>query len=301
MNAPHPDSACAWAPRQTDATPIQWLSFATIFGPGVYALLIVYAAMHGVRAELTGPALYITVFTAIWFTAYALRRRIPRVAGFVRFMLPVLLYGAFYSGMHAMLAATGHPLIDARLAAIDRALFGTDPIAWLGNHGHPLLTDVLFLSYFSYYFGMPILLILMWRGNSERAFRTVLSSVVMGWYGALISYAIFPALGPNRSIPELLPSLHGWLPTTAWITTFLAANLPITVRDCVPSMHTGVTLLTLVFAFQYRRRFFRSYFLPGIGLILATMYTQQHYAIDVLLGVGAFAVIYGATTTFRLQ
>jgi hypothetical protein len=38
--------------------------------------------------------------------------------------------------------------------------------------------------------------------------------------------------------------------------------------------------------------YFRIFLLPGIGIIIATMYTQAHYVIDVLLGVAVAAVLY---------
>jgi hypothetical protein len=294
-------SASANAPAAASLSPLQWLSFATIFGPAVYALLIVYAILHGAVAAAFGPALYLALFTVVWSAAWALRRRVPRTAGFVRFMLPILMYGVFYVSVHTMLAATGHPLVDARLAAIDRALFGVDPIAWLGAHGHPPLTDLLYVCYVSYYLGMPVLLVLMWRGNAEKDFRMVLSAMVMGWYGVLMSYAVFPALGPERFFSGALPALRGWLPTTPAIQSLLHANLVPAVRDCVPSMHTAITLLTLVYAYRFQRRFFLAYVLPGIGVIVATMYIQQHYVIDVLLGVVAFGILYGLTSYFTPQ
>jgi membrane-associated phospholipid phosphatase len=39
--------------------------------------------------------------------------------------------------------------------------------------------------------------------------------------------------------------------------------------------------------------YFRIFLLPGIGIIIATMYIQAHYVIDVLLGVAVAAVLYG--------
>ena len=281
--------------------PRRWLSFGAVFGPGIYLLLIAYALFNGSTGHLAGPIGYVALFGLLWYASYAVRRRYPRTASFVRFMLPIVLYGAFYGQVHAMIAALRPQLIDETLAAIDRRIFGIDPIAWLGHHGHPLITDVLFLSYFTYYLGMPVLLILMWKNSPEHAFRTVLASLVICWYGALITYGMFPALGPNRFMPGSLPQLHGWLPTTEWIQTFLRMNLPNTVRDSIPSLHTAVTLLALTFAYQYQRRFFKLYLPPGIGLILATMYTQQHYVIDVFLGVITFALIYLLVTKLKLQ
>jgi len=270
----------------------QWLTFATIFAPAVYAILIADALLHGSTSGIAGPIAFIVLFTLLWLISYFTRLRYPRPASFLRFLLPIILYGLFYGQVHAMLAAARPATVDAGLAAIDRAIFGVNPIAWLGTHGHPIITDLLYISYFSYYFGMPVLMILMWHNSPEDDFRVALSAMVMGWYGALITYALFPALGPGRFMPGQMPALTGWLPTTGWIRSFLMVNLPDTVRDSVPSMHTGVTLLTLIFARRYQRKFFRISLIPGLGVIAATMYSQQHYVTDVVLGIIACGFIY---------
>ncbi|MBE0643760.1 MAG: phosphatase PAP2 family protein [Bacteroidetes bacterium] len=273
----------------------QWITFHAAFSLGVIVLLIVDALVHGSTAHVAEVARVTGLFVVIWLLAFAQRVRFPRTASFVRYLLPLVLYPAIYGMLHAMVTA-GRPsstyLIDSVLHHIDLTLFGTDPVAWLGNHGHPLLTDLLHLTYFSYYFGMPVLMILMFRGNRRDDFRRALAAMIMGWYGALITYALFPALGPSRWMADQLPVLHGLLPITAWVQAFLAANLNPAVRDCVPSMHTGVTLLTLVFAFRFQRRYFWLFLLPGLGIIAATVYIQAHYAIDVILGIAAAGVIY---------
>lgn len=294
----HPDSAIARSGNIRSLA--AWPMFAALFSAGVVLALIADALFRGSTAAV-GPVLgYLLAAAAIWLGAYLLRKHLPAVASFIRFFLPLILYGAFYTHVHAMMTAAHPYIVDDALAAIDRSLFGTEPIAWLGTHGHPLLTDILYLCYFSYYLGMPILLLLMWRRNREEDFRAALSAMAIGWYGALISYALFPALGPQRFMPSELPVLTGWLPTTPWIQSFLAGNLASNlVRDCVPSMHTGVTLLTLTFAWRFQRNYFFILLLPALGLIAGTMYLQQHYVIDVLLGIAAFGVIYVTVVTLK--
>jgi hypothetical protein len=275
------------------------MTFSSIFALGVILILLLDAVYHGAGREAIPVLAFSLVAIGVWFLAFWLRGRYPRTASFTRFFLHLILYGAFYASVHTMMTAARPAIVDAALVRIDLALFGANPNAWLGNHGFPLLTDFLYLSYFSYYFGMPVLLILMWRQNSESDFRPALSAMTIGWYGALISYLLFPALGPLRFIPHEMPALTGWLPTTPLIRSFLAANLTPAVRDCVPSMHTGVTLLTLAFGYRFQRMHFKLYVVPACGLIFATMYLQQHYVIDVLLGIVAFAAIYSFVAIFK--
>ncbi len=280
----------------------QWTSFAAVFALLVILLLIFDALMHGSTAHIAGVAGITAGFILLWYAAFRFRTRIPRTANFIRYMTPLLLYPVMYGIVHAMVTA-GRPsethLIDRVLLDIDIAIFGVNPIAWLGAHQHPLVTDLLYLAYFSYYLGMPVLMILMFRGSRLGDFRRALAAMVIGWYGALISYALFPALGPSRWMPDELPVLTGWLPTTEWIQGFLAANLAPAVRDCVPSMHTGVTLLTLMYAWRFHRTFFWIFLLPGIGIIAATMYIQAHYVIDVILGFIAAGTIYVLVERYR--
>jgi hypothetical protein len=277
----------------------EWTTFSSAFAFGVIILLVCISIVSGAGRETLPVIAFTTGAAGVWCLAYAFRGRFPAVADFIRFFLHLILYGAFYAYVHAMMAVAHPAVVDASLVRIDLAMFGTNPNAWLGNHGFPLLTDILYLSYFSYYFGMPVLLILMWRNNKEQDFRLVLSAMTIGWYGALLTYFLFPALGPQRFIPVELPALSGALPTTPWIRAFLAANLTPVVRDCVPSMHTGVTLLTLTFGYRFQRTHFKFYVAPACGLILATMYLQQHYVIDVLLGILAYAVIYSLVIVFK--
>jgi hypothetical protein len=282
----------------------QWASFPVLFALGVILTLMIDAALHGSTAYMAKVSGLTFLFGILWFAAYNTRLRWPRITSFIRFMTPILLYGIMYGDIHHMITAarpSAQYLIDDRLLAIDTIMFGVNPIAWLGNIYTPVLTDILYLSYFSYYFGMPVLMILMWRNSEESDFRRALSAMMIGWYGALITYTLFPALGPNRWMPEMLPQLVGALPTTHWIQGFLDMNLDPAVRDCIPSMHTGVTLLTLTYAFKYQRRFFWIFLLPGLGIIAATMYIQAHYVIDVMLGIVAAFTIFTLVEKYKPQ
>lgn len=280
----------------------QWSSFSAIFALCTILLLVVDALLQGSTAYIA-QVIFVTLgFFLLWLFAYFQRGHHPKTTNAIRYLLPIVLYPLLYGMIHAMITG-GRPsdmyLIDDALLNIDHAIFGLNPIVWLGNHQHPALTDALHLAYFSYYFGAPVLLVLMFRGNAIADFRRVLAAITIGWYGALVSYALFPALGPQRWMPAELPALEGWLPTTQWVQTFLEVNLVPDVRDCVPSMHTGVTLLTLFYARRYQKRFFWIFLFPGIGVIIGTVYTQQHYVIDVLLGALAAIVIFAAVEKFR--
>ncbi len=269
--------------------------FAPLFALAVITLLVADALLHGSSDGIANVTAMTSVFIALYILSWKFRHHYPRTSNAIRAFAPIVMYGLIYGFIHAVITGarpSDTHVVDAALLGMDEWMFGVNPIIWMGAHGHPMLTDLLYLCYFTYYFGMPVLLILMFRGNSAADFRRVQIVMTVGWYGALISYALFPALGPCRWIPDELPALTGLLPTTQWIQAFLDINLTPVVRDCVPSMHTAITLLTLVYARRFQPKYFRIFLLPGIGIIIATMYIQVHYVIDVLLGIAVAAVLY---------
>ena len=268
---------------------------APLFALAVITLLVADALWHGSTEGIAEVTAVTSVFIAAYSVSWKLRHRYPRTSNSIRAFAPIVMYGLAYGFIHAVMTGARPleaQLVDDALLRMDAWMFGGNPVLWLGRHAHPLLTDLLYLCYFSYYFGMPVLLILMFRGNRAEDFLHVQTTMVIGWYGALISYALFPALGPCRWIVDELPVLHGLLPTTEWIQAFLAANLVPAVRDCVPSMHTAITVLTLVYARRYQPAFFRIFLVPGIGIIVATVYIYAHYAIDVFLGLLVAGVLF---------
>ncbi|MAT38604.1 MAG: hypothetical protein CL946_03255, partial [Ectothiorhodospiraceae bacterium] len=258
------------APRELPATHLL-IPVITI------SLLVLYAIVQGAAQMVPHVTVGFGMFAAVWLIAYRLQPNLGRSSTFILYFLPFIMYGALYDPIHQMMTAANPSLVDPALIKIDEAIFGVNPNIWLRSVAVEYLTDVMYLSYFSYYFGMPVLLILMFLRSPEARFRKVLTAMLLGWYGALLSYQLFPALGPERFMTDYLAPLTGRFPTTEWIQGFLKGNLASHVRDCVPSMHTGVTMLTLIYGFQYQRTFFLIYVVPGSLLILSTMYLQQHY------------------------
>jgi membrane-associated phospholipid phosphatase len=55
-------------------------------------------------------------------------------------------------------------------------------------------------------------------------------------------------------------------------------------RDCMPSGHTMMTLMTMIMAFSMRSGLRWYYLVLGSSLIFATVYLRYHYVVDVLAG-----------------
>jgi membrane-associated phospholipid phosphatase len=55
-------------------------------------------------------------------------------------------------------------------------------------------------------------------------------------------------------------------------------------RAAFPSLHTGVSLLVLCYAWKYVRWYVLPLGLVVVGLLISTVYLRHHYVVDLLAG-----------------
>jgi membrane-associated phospholipid phosphatase len=194
-----------------------------------------------------------------------------------------------------------HPRdFDTALAAIDYRLLGVHPTIWLERFTWPVLTEVLQLTYSTYYF-LPIILgAVLWRRRTLEFYFWVFV-IVLGFYVSYVGYISVPAIGP-RFLTEIaqaqtMPLTGVWLFATVRETLDRAEGI---TRDCFPSGHTELTLLVLYYSRLFDRRVFWWLFPIGTGVIISTVYLRYHYLIDVLAGaVVAIVIIVIAKPLYR--
>jgi membrane-associated phospholipid phosphatase len=176
-----------------------------------------------------------------------------------------------------------HPDIDSILVRMDFWIFGNHPAVWLQHWIAPRFTDLMSLAYATYYF-MPVVLILaLYIKKQKPGLYESISILVFGYYLSYIGYLLFPAIGPRFTLAHLYTVPLNGGPLTNLLRETLNA-LEHNKRDCMPSGHTQIALMTLVLAYRYARRLFYIYLPLVLSLIFSTVYLRYHYAIDVLAG-----------------
>ncbi len=221
-----------------------------------------------------------------------LRQALPPALQTVRDFVPFLLVLVFYETLHDLTPVLRHDVVDARLIAIDHALFGVDVSYWMGHFATPLLTQVMVVCYMSYFLAPAMLASLMYWSGRRQLFRDTLVSVsvvtVLGFTGYLIVPAVGPYVFQNNLFPQRLPG-GGLAVTDVWI--FAVDQMKGFARDCFPSLHTAHTTVVLCFAWRFSKPVFALYLPMALGLYVSTMYLRMHYAVDVAAG---FAVAFAA-------
>lgn len=216
----------------------------------------------------------------------ALHGRFPKAGVFdvlaSFWLLPSVIVGHFALG--PLVDALNPRLLDHTLALWDLRLFGAHPSVVLGHFAGPAITELLMVCYYSYFVGPFGLALLLWFGKSPRHAWDEYSLALAIFFSAnFLLYAAVPAIGPRYYLAGIFEEpLQG-----LWLTPYLDGLLRRTsfARDCFPSGHTGVTLIMLIFAWRYQRRFFWVMLPIGTGLILGTLVGRFHYGIDLLAAV----------------
>jgi membrane-associated phospholipid phosphatase len=209
------------------------------------------------------------------------------VLEFLRVYIHIPYYGILFTAFQTYLHKLNPNDYDVFLLKADLTLIGTDLTVWMEKFISNILTEVLTISYFSYYVLPTVSVFLFYfiYKKDKLLVREYVTSIVIGWYAALIIYALMPAAGPDMAFPEhyKIP-LQGLSPLTNYYLDVLFRYLrEDSVRNTFPSMHFCILLITNWFAYRFNKKYFYLCTLPlGILLGIATIYLRQHYFVDLL-------------------
>ena len=278
---------------------LEEMLFAALFIPST--TVTIFANLHlqreGIHSRrLEGGILRLVVVLVVAATLPLLGRairsgRTPRLLrGTVEFLytiLPFVLCSAVYTNLHDTVRYINPHDIHAALVAIEGWLFGgVQPVIWAEQFITPFRTEFFSFFYANFFLVAPsVALILYFSGKRVEARETLLG-VILCFYTGYILYVIFPAAPPRlyfESLGLFSVGLKGGV-----ITDFQNALIEMmpnhASRAAFPSLHTGVSLVALYYAWKYCRWFFPVLLFFVIGLLASTVYLRHHYVVDLVAG-----------------
>ncbi|HMV27462.1 MAG TPA: phosphatase PAP2 family protein [bacterium] len=199
----------------------------------------------------------------------------------------ILTYAHFFieTGMLNQIVFQG--FWDKSFIEWDIRLFGTDPNLWFYDHLNNFwFNEIIHFCYFSYYIVPTALGVILFTQRDTNYFRLLLGFTVT-FYVCYFIYILTPVRGPLE-MREVRFLDGGWfVQIMNWI--YANAEKP---GAAFPSSHVAIGLLTLYYAFRYRRNLFWI-FLPFMtGLVFSTVYCFYHYVVDVFAGVFVSIVMF---------
>jgi membrane-associated phospholipid phosphatase len=231
--------------------------------------------------------------------AYASQRTGSKVLRWVHDWSAFVLVLFTYKQLYFIIGPIHHYKdYDSLLISLDRLVFRVNPTQWIARFSNPLLTELLQIAYSLFYVLFIAVGLELYRQKDHSNFNYFRFTVVYGFFISYLAYFALPAVGPRFTLHDFSridPELPGLLlaKSLRWFVNYFESiqpGMPNSVaianaqRDVFPSGHTMLTLMTIVFAYQYRLKI-RNYVLwVGIMLIIATVYMRYHYAVDLLAG-----------------
>lgn len=201
------------------------------------------------------------------------------------FLLPL-----FFSVLQYLIPPLRGTNLDPQLINIDFFLLRQHPTIWFEKFYSSFTTELLQLSYLTFYFLPLLLLIPLYRREDLKKFDRFSFAVLITFYLSYFGYLIFPALGPRYYLAHLHSTpLHG---TGIYHAIKNALNGLENIQwDAFPSGHVAIALICSHFAFRYFPKIF--YFtLPIIALLfISTVYLRYHYVIDILAGIFLYFIV----------
>lgn len=197
---------------------------------------------------------------------------------------PVICVFAVFDSLEWLVHYVNPHDIDPLLIRLDYLIFSNHPTVMLETLQHPLLTDLLQISYSTYYFIPIVFGILLLRKNDRDAFNQSLFLLLLCFYLSYLGYILFPALGPRFTIDHLQNrELQGLF--VAEPIQNLLNRLEGIKRDAFPSGHTGIALLVLYLAYKFQRTYFWICLPVVAALLFSTVYCRYHYVVDIIAGI----------------
>jgi membrane-associated phospholipid phosphatase len=205
----------------------------------------------------------------------------PVVAA-IRHTYPLLWLPAFWLEIDPLRRALHDVAHDDLVRALDAGLTGAPLHAiWMPAMPFAWLSEPLHFAYFIYYFTIiaPLaVLVLRHRSHAgEAVFRIMLTYVV-----CFASYALFPVDGPHH-----LESMYrGPTADGFWYGIVHGINdAGGSLGAAFPSSHAaGAVTIACIGALYFRRWVAVALGIQAAAVVLATFYTQYHYAIDAFAG-----------------
>ena len=210
---------------------------------------------------------------------------LSRLGATLRQVYPLLWISAFWRELdiHALVAGTA--LNDSVLEAAERALFhGLPSLAWMPAMHGLAFSELMEGFYFSYYVLMAV--VPLWsllRARDDEARADVTLRLSLAYVVAFLAFATVPTAGPMYLFPRFVgDNAHGLFRT---INDVLRASGD-SAGTGFPSSHvTGVIGLAAVARRHLPRPAGWAATVVAVGVVPATVYTQNHFVLDAAAGV----------------
>ncbi len=203
----------------------------------------------------------------------------------LRDVLPFVVCILIYTNLHDTIGFVNPHDVHDQLVAMDRALFGEVPCLWAERFVTYDRTEVMQFLYLNFFWIAPSTALVLLAQRRWSAFRRTTMGILVCFYLGYALYVIFPAAPPRIVLQhEFKVNLSGRPHFFSDLSAEALSLLPVDSRAAFPSLHAAVSLVALLYAWWYLRRFFWLLLPFAAGLWISTIYLRHHYFVDLVAG-----------------
>jgi membrane-associated phospholipid phosphatase len=234
---------------------------------------------------------YAAMATLAWLIVRYVDETTSRWHAFLRLLYPALMITFFYRATGGQIFLLFDRFFDYQVVAWEQSLLGTEPTLFIDRHLlNTWSTEILSFCYFCYYLIFPGFLIALFLRREHRIIREFLAAACLTFFVSYILFWLYPVEGPRWHLADqYLHTIEG--PVFRPLVGFVIDNAAVR-GGAVPSSHTGVALVVMLFCFRYYRRMGWLLLPILVGLAAGTVWGRFHYLSDVIVGaaIGALSV-----------
>ncbi len=148
----------------------------------------------------------------------------------------------------------------------------------LSGFNHPVINEIMYFFYFSYYIIIPALAFMIYRHNSREEFHYFLFTLMFTYFFCYLLYIFIPIAGPFEYEQV---KIKGFIFEHIIKFFYQHGELP---GSAMPSSHVAIALTVLLFSKKYNIKF-PVFIIIFIMLSISTVYLRYHYILDVVAGI----------------
>lgn len=225
-------------------------------------------------------ALYIISINKLYY-------RMPKnkLIVFLKYLYPLLTSLFVYKSIQGYVTVFYGGFIDDVVINFQNFLFNTQPVLYLERFIHPVVTEIMRFSYFTYYFYVPVSVCILYFTGRYKDLEYFVFIITFTFYICCIGFVLFPVYGPRFSLRMYfqVSSLKGYVFTP--LMDYIMKNGQV-IGACMPSSHLALAwnAIFLIKKFFGKKPFF--IFLPVVMLMsIAIVYNRYHYWLDAVMGI----------------
>jgi membrane-associated phospholipid phosphatase len=261
------------------------------FRPIDYALLI-YASLELILVAVFMPGrqgwpyllwFYMAVIALVLFMGSAPFPASGRFWKTIRLGYPMLLFLMLYESVGFQIPMLNGKMFDSQIHGLEKLIFGNDPGFLLQPYMQIWLNEIMNLAYMSYYFFLPVAVIMLVSKNNFRALEQLSFSVSFTFYACYILFILYPVAGPRFYLADIyyLPLIGPYI-TPVVLEIVKNGGL---YGGAMPSSHCAVAFVVVWIIFKEFRKLRLPFGIVFILLCMATVYGRYHYISDVVAGI----------------